>query len=182
MGISSDPAYNSAFDIKQFTDELKPLLNQGWKLVDDPYGGQIIYKDHGGEVEDALFRNTYTKDHYVNVSGGNEKGKYFAAFDAYNEDGVIVGSSYKRYTGDINGSYKLKPNVEVSTNVTLSTASQYGTPSSETNAIYRTLAIWPTFNPWIDEAKTQPNPGVSASDGNPLYWLGRLKRKMKRTV
>ncbi|MEN5234010.1 SusC/RagA family TonB-linked outer membrane protein [Sphingobacterium faecium] len=177
LGISSDPAYNSAFDIKQFTDELKPLLNQGWKLVDDPYGGQIIYKDHGGEVEDALFRNTYTKDHYVNVSGGNEKGKYFAAFDAYNEDGVIVGSSYKRYTGDINGSYKLKPNVEVSTNVTLSTASQYGTPSSETNAIYRTLAIWPTFNPWIDEAKTQPNPGVSASDGNPLYWLGRLKRK-----
>lgn len=177
LGISSDPAYNASFDIRKFTDELKPLLNEGWKLVDDPYGGQIIYKDHSGEVENALFRNTYTKDHYVNVTGGNEKGKYFAAFDAYDEDGVIVGSSYKRYTGDINGSYKLKPNVEVSTNVTLSTASQYGTPSTETNALYRTLAIWPTFNPWIDEAQTQPNPGVSASDGNPLYWLGRLKRK-----
>lgn len=177
LGISTDPAYNSSFDIKKYTDELKPLLNEGWKLVDDPYGGQIIYKDHGGEIEDVLFRNTYTKDHYVNVSGGNDKGKYFAAFDAFDEDGVIVGSNYKRYTGDINGSYKIKPNIEVSTNVTLSTASQYGAPGSETNALYRTLAIWPTFNPWVDEAKTQPNPGVATNDGNPLYWLGRLKRK-----
>lgn len=176
LGLLTDNANLSSFDIRRYTADLDPLLAKGWQLVDDPYGGQIIYKDHSGEVEDILFRNTYTKDHYVNVSGGNDRGKYFAAFDAYDENGIIVGSNYKRYTADLNGSYKLKPNLEVATSVNLSTASQYGVGGSEINALYRNLAIWPTFNPWVDEAKIRPNPGNGINDGNPLYWLSRMER------
>ncbi len=176
LGLLTDNANLSSFDIRRYTSDLEPLLAKGWQLVDDPYGGKIIYKDHSGEVEDILFRNTYTKDHYVNVSGGNDRGKYFAAFDAYNENGIIVGSNYKRYTADLNGSYKLKPNLEVATSVNLSTASQYGVGGSEVSALYRNLAIWPTFNPWVDEAKTRPNPGNGINDGNPLYWLSRMER------
>lgn len=175
LGLSTNAADLASFDIRTYIPGTT-VLPSGWQLVNDPYGGQIMYKDHGGEVEDLVFQNTYTKDHYVSASGGNDKGKYFAAFDAYNEDGVIVGSKYKRYTGDINGSYKIKPNVEISSGVTLSTSSQLGTIGGEVNTLYRSLAIWPTFNPWIDEAKTVANPGNSSSDGNPLYWLGRLDR------
>lgn len=177
LGLLTDPANLATFDIRRYTPELNYLVNEGWAVLDDPYGGQIIYKDHGGEVEDILFRNTTTQDHYVNVTGGNDRGKYFASFDAYNEKGVIVGSDYKRYSADVNGSYKIKPNLEVSTGVTLSTSSQYGVAGSEVNALYRTLAIWPTFNPWLDEAKTLPNPGNGVNDGNPLYWLSRISRK-----
>ncbi|KQM69641.1 SusC/RagA family TonB-linked outer membrane protein [Pedobacter sp. Leaf216] len=175
LGLSTNAADLASFDIKTYIPGTT-VLPSGWQLVNDPYGGQIMYKDHGGEIEDLVFQNTYTKDHYVSASGGNDKGKYFAAFDAYNENGVIVGSKYKRYTGDINGSYKIKPNVEISSGVTLSTSSQLGTIGGEVNTLYRSLAIWPTFNPWIDEAKTVANPGNSTSDGNPLYWLGRLDR------
>jgi len=175
LGLSTNAADLASFDIRTYVAGTT-VLPAGWQVLNDPYGGQIMYKDHGGEVEDLVFQNTYTKDHYVSASGGNEKGKYFAAFDAFNEDGVIVGSKYKRYTGDINGSYKIKPNLEISSGVTLSTSSQLGTVGGEVNTLYRSLAIWPTFNPWIDEAKTVANPGNSASDGNPLYWLGRLDR------
>ena len=175
LGLSTNAADLASFDIRIYIPGTT-VLPSGWQLVNDPYGGQIMYKDHGGEVEDLVFQNTYTKDHYVSASGGNDKGKYFAAFDAFNEDGVIVGSKYKRYTGDINGSYKVRPNVEISSGVTLSTSSQLGTIGGEVNTLYRSLAIWPTFNPWVDEAKTIPNPGNSASDGNPLYWLSRLDR------
>lgn len=175
LGLSTNAADLASFDIRTYIPGTT-VLPDGWQVLNDPYGGQIMYKDHGGEVEDLVFQDTYTKDHYVSASGGNDKGKYFAAFDAFNEDGVIVGSKYKRYTGDINGSYKIKPNLEISSGVTLSTSSQLGTIGGEVNTLYRSLAIWPTFNPWIDEAKTVANPGNSASDGNPLYWLGRLDR------
>jgi TonB-linked SusC/RagA family outer membrane protein len=175
LGLSTNGADLATFDIKAYTAGTT-TLPIGWDVVDDPYGGQIMFKDHAGEVEDLVFRNTYTKDHYVSATGGNEKGKYYAAFDSYNEDGVIVGSSYKRYNGDINGSYKVKPNVEVSTGVSLSTSSQLGTIGSEVNTLYRSLAIWPTFNPWLDEAKTRANPGNGVTDGNPLYWLSRVNR------
>lgn len=175
LGLLTDAANLATFDIRSYVAGTTTLPT-GWEVMDDPYGGQIMFKDHGGEVEDVVFRNTYTKDHYLSAMGGNDKGKYFASFDAYNEDGVIVGSKYKRYTGDINGSYKVKSNVEVAGGVTLSTSSQIGAIGSEVNNLYRNLAIWPTFNPWLDEAKTLPNPGNGVNDGNPLYWLGRLNR------
>ncbi|MBB2147775.1 SusC/RagA family TonB-linked outer membrane protein [Pedobacter gandavensis] len=176
LGLINDAANLASFDIRKYVDGTT-VLPTGWGIVDDPYGGQLMYKDHGGEIENLVFRNTYTKDHYVSATGGNDKGKFFAAFDSYNEDGVIVGSSYKRYTADLNGSYKVRPNIEIAGGTTLSTSSQLGTIGGEVNSLYRSLAIWPTFNPWLDEAKTAPNPGNSASDGNPLYWLSRLKRQ-----
>lgn len=165
------------FNIKRYdpaTDN--NLFTQGWDTVGDPYGGTIIFKDHSGEIEDIVFRDTYTQDHYINVTGGNDKGRYFTSFDYYKENGVIVGSSYKRYSGVLNGSYKVKPNIEISSGVSLSTSSQLGVNGSEVNNLYRNLTLWPTMDPWLDAAKTLPNPGNGVNDGNPLYWLGKTDR------
>lgn len=177
-GLLNNPADLASFDIRPLDASTQHLVNEGWQTVDDPYnpGSQIIYKDHGGEIEDILFRNTATNDHYVNVTAGNDRGSYFASFNHYNEDGVIVGSFYKRFTGDFNGSYKVRDNVEVGTAINLSTSSQIGTAGSEVNTLYRNLAIWPTFNPWLDAEKTKPNPGNGITDGNPLYYLEKLSR------
>jgi TonB-linked SusC/RagA family outer membrane protein len=173
-GLLTDPADLASFDIQAETPANIGLLQQGWQDEDDPAnpGHKIIFKDHSGQTADALFRNTQTVDHYLSASGGNDKGTYFTSLDYYNEPGVIVGTSYNRYSGNFNGSYKVKPNVEVTSGVTFSTASQLGVISnSESNDIYRTLSVWPTFNPWLDAAQTNPNPGNSVTDGNPLYWL-----------
>jgi TonB-linked SusC/RagA family outer membrane protein len=175
-GLLTSAADLALFDIRPNNAANAGLLSQGWESVDDPYGGSILFKDHGNEIQNLVFRDTYTQDHYINLTGGNDKGKYFASFDYYKEDGVIVGSDYKRYTGNINGSYKIKPKLEVSTGATFSTASQIGTLASEVNTLYRNLTIWPTMNPWLDSLKTKPNPGNGVSDGNPLYWLEKNKR------
>ena len=172
-GLLTDSADLAVFDIRAYGPSTSYLLGQGWDTVGDPYGGTIIFKDHGGEIENIVFRNTQTQDHFINVSGGNDKGKYYSSFDYYNEDGVIVGSNYKRFSGNINGSYKVKPNVEVSSGVNASTSSQIGVNGSEINNMYRNLALWPTMNPWLDSAKTKPNPGNGTNDGNPLYWLSK---------
>ncbi|TKK71037.1 TonB-dependent receptor [Ilyomonas limi] len=175
-GLLTDAANLASFDIRPFSPDNAHLLGQGWDTVGDPYGGTIIFKDHSGEVENIVFRNTRTQDHYIDVAGGNDRGKYYASFDYYNEDGVIVGSNYKRYSGALNASYKVRPNIEVGSGITLSTSSQIGAVTSDVNTLYRSLALWPTFNPWLDSAKTKPNPGNGSSDGNPFYWLDKLHR------
>jgi len=175
-GVVNTVADRALFDILRYDATTAPLLQSGWDTVGDPYGGSIIFKDHSGEIENLVFRNTHTNDHYISVSGGNDKGKYFASFDYYNEQGVIVGSDYKRYSGDISGSYKVKPNLEVTTGVTLSTSTSLGLVGGEINTLYRSLSLWPTMNPWLDSAKTLPNPGNGIADGNPLYWLDKTVR------
>lgn len=175
-GLLTGVADLATFDIRAYDANSAYLLQKGWDTVGDPYGGTIIFKDHGGEMNDIVFRNTKTNDHFINMSGGNDKGRYYASFNYFDEDGVVVGSSYKRYSADLNGSYKLRKNVEVTSAVNVSTAAQYGTLGAESSTFYRTLAMWPTFNPWIDSAKTIPNPGNALTDGNPLYWLDKTKR------
>ena len=177
FGIPTNAADLALFDIRRFDASTSYLLGAGWDTVGDPYGGTIIFKDHGGEIKDIIFRNTNTNDHYVNVLGGNDKGKYFASFDYYNEEGVIVGSDYKRYSGNINGSYKIKPNLEVTSAATFSTASGFGLLGGDINTLYRNVSLWPTMNPWLDSAKTMPNPGNGITDGNPLYWLEKNFRR-----
>jgi len=153
FGMPTDIPYQSTFDIRSFNPANEYLLTQGWDTVGDPYGGIIIYKDHAGEIKDIVMRDTKTIDHSINISGGNEKAKYYASLNYYNEEGIVIGSEYKRYTGIVNGSYKIKPNIEVSTGANLSTANQLGVSGNEINNMYRNLSIWPTFNPWIDTTK-----------------------------
>ncbi|MBX3252833.1 MAG: SusC/RagA family TonB-linked outer membrane protein [Chitinophagaceae bacterium] len=172
-GLLTDSANLSSFDIRRYDASTAYLMGYGWDTVGDPYGGTIIFKDHSGEVENLVFRNTKTQEHYINVAGGNDKGKYFSSFDYYKEDGVIIGSQYRRFSGNINGSYKISPAIEISSGATLSTSSQIGVNGSTVNNMYRNLSLWPTFNPWIDSAKTLPNPGNGINDGNPVYWLGK---------
>ena len=195
-GLLTDAADLASFDIKAYNGG--PLAS-GWDTVSDPYGpqgtpgsagyygGVIAYKDHNREVANALFRNTRTQEHFVDVAAGNDKGRFYTSFDYFNQDGIIVGSSYRRFTGNINGSYKVRPNLEVSSGATFSTSNELGVPTTsntiggeattnETNTIYRTLALWPTFNPWLDSLHTQPNPGNANSDGNPLYDLSKMQR------
>lgn len=180
-GLEANPAYLQSFDIREFTPATANLLQQGWDTVGDPYGGTIIFKNHEGQIANLIFRNTHTEDHFLSASGGSDKGTYYSSFDYYKEDGVIVGSDYKRFSGNINGSYKVKPNVEVSSGVTASTSSQIGVNGSEINIMYRNLSLWPTFNPWIDSGgKQYPNPGNGITDGNPLYWLS--KRQISNAV
>jgi TonB-linked SusC/RagA family outer membrane protein len=176
FGIPANAADRASFDLRVFDATTAPLLQMGWDTVPDPYGGHIIFRDHAGEVADLIFRNTNTNDHFLNISGGNDRGKYYASFNYYGEDGIIVGSDYKRYTANLNGSYKIRPNLEVNTGATLSTSSQFGVIAGEVNTLYRNLSIWPTFNPWLDSLKTLPNPGNGVADGNPLYWLDKTSR------
>lgn len=179
-GLLTDPADLASFDIREYGPSTSYLLQKGWDTVGDPYGGTIIFKDHSGQIANLIFRNTHTEDHFLSAAGGSDKGKYYSSFDYYKENGVIVGSDYKRFSGNINGSYKVKPNVEVSSGVTASTSSQIGVNGSEVNNMYRNLALWPDFNPWLDSAHTQPNPGNGVNDGNPLYWLS--KREISNEV
>ncbi len=176
-GLSTAAANLATFDIRAYGESTKHLLLAGWDTVGDPYGGTIIFKDHGGEVRDLIFRNTRTNDHYVNVNGGNDKGKYFASFNYYDEEGVIVGSDYRRYTASLNGSYKIRKNLEITTGTQLSTATGFGLLGGDINTLYRNVSLWPTFNPWLDSAKTKPNPGNAVTDGNPLYWLEKNYRR-----
>jgi TonB-linked SusC/RagA family outer membrane protein len=140
--------------------------------VTDPVTGlPIYYINHNGQTKDAAYNSSpMLQEHDVAVSGGDDKATFRTSLGFYNEDGLIKGSSYQRFTGTLDGSYKVRDNVKIYGSVDFSRSTQPTTYESDASLFYRTTALWPTFNPYL--ANGAPSPGVSSTDGNPLYWDG----------
>ncbi|KKB46773.1 MULTISPECIES: SusC/RagA family TonB-linked outer membrane protein [Parabacteroides] len=173
------------FSVHYLTDENKHLLNEGWEQMTDPYDGegQLIFKDYGGQMMDAAFNDpSFTQDHYFSVTGGNDKATFLTSFGYYNEQGQVVGTSYERFTGNINGSYKVRDNIKINAGATYSFSKKPGLWISEAQLFYRSMSLWPTLNPYDEDGN--PAAGVGSADGNPLYWKDKLQRinNVRRTT
>ena len=74
---------------------------------------------------------SFTQDHYLSVTGGNDKATFLTSFGYYNEQGQVVGTSYERFTGNVNGSYKVRDNIKINAGATYSFSKKPGLWISE---------------------------------------------------
>ena len=176
--------YSSLYDIKYLTDETASLKSEGWQVMDDPYyeGRQLIYKDYAGVLEDAMFRTGVLQEHYLNFSGGNENGAFMASVGYYDEDGMAIGTGYRRFTGNVSGNYQVLPFLKVKASANLMWSTKPGLWTSEFNFFYRTRSQRPTWNPYLEDGS--PASGFGTSDGNAEYWLDKYvaKNSTQRTT
>lgn len=88
-GLSRDEAMEAA------KEEINtPWEEGGW--FHDPSGN--TYTDWGKEV----YRNGFTTNHQVSISGGNEKTKFYASFGYNKVNGAVRGSDFERYSTRLN--------------------------------------------------------------------------------
>lgn len=59
----------------------------------------------GVNWQDEIFRTGYSQNHQLNFSGGQDKFSYYASLNYFDQNGVILSSGIKRYTGRVNLSY-----------------------------------------------------------------------------
>ena len=66
----------------------------------------------------VAFDNSIMMRHNLAFQGGNSAGAYYLSMSYLNNDGYVKGNAdtYQRYTATINGSYNIKPWLEVGTN------------------------------------------------------------------
>ncbi len=69
----------------------------------DPAG-----KDFGGSEDamDAILRSGLTQNYNFSIGGGSDNGNYRVSAGYLNQEGIIIGSGIKKYTGSLNGTYK----------------------------------------------------------------------------
>ena len=77
---------------------------------------------------DAVFRDALQQNHYLNLSGGNQKTNYSVSFGYFDQDNIIIDSDYKRYTNNIQLNSQLNDRIRfgVSSNISLSNANPTG--------------------------------------------------------
>lgn len=150
--------------------------------MDDPFyeGKQILFKDYSGQLDDEVFSSSaITQDHYLNITGGNDKSTFASSLGYYNEDGMIKGTGFQRFSGSFNASYKILPilNVKAGVSYVWSTRPELWIGSYE--FFYRTRSQRPTWNPWNEDGT--PAAGFGTGDGNPAYYRDKLTQKNSTT-
>jgi TonB-linked SusC/RagA family outer membrane protein len=172
---------NALFSPMFLSDANRELLNsgQGWRVMKDaiptnatggydPVSGtykDILYKEFS--YADNAFRNkAVLQDYNVGMSGGNDRGTYYANLGMYNEDGIAKSSFYRRLNFVINGDYKIKSWLKSESSVAYARANwRDQAQTSDANYWGRILMAAPTMRGV--NANGDVLLGRNAGDGNP---------------
>jgi TonB-linked SusC/RagA family outer membrane protein len=92
-----------------FSDEMRKidvLDAGGYRSALAKYGAPM--SDSGASIKpfNDILRKAFTQNYSLAFSGGSENGRYRASFFAGDQDGIILKTNLKKYTGNFNGQYK----------------------------------------------------------------------------
>ncbi len=73
----------------------------------------------------AMFRSSSIRQHTVNLSGGNEKSRFFASGGYFKQDGIMRGTAYERGNFRINSDHQISKRITFGQNLTISYDSKF---------------------------------------------------------
>lgn len=161
----------------KYADDLAFLLDQGWQTMTDPiYGGKLIFKN--SDIADFNIQTpSFSQDYNVNMTGGNDRGTYYAGIGYNHSEGTAVGNWYKRLTFTLNSDYKIKDWLTSISSFNFADAKWYGlspNQTSEENYFSRVLSLPSTFRGY--NANGEPLLGQNSGDGNQQLNLDKMKQ------
>ncbi|MEH0153865.1 TonB-dependent receptor [Limibacter armeniacum] len=112
---------------------------------------------------DKAFRDGYTQSYDVSMSGGNDQTKYYASAGYYNQEGILIGSGFERYSLRMNLDQKVSDRVNVSLNTSLSQIDQLDASNGNlySSPLLGSYLQAPTVSPYDEDG----NPRALLNDG-----------------
>lgn len=172
---------NSIYTTMVLSDDNKYLLNfDGWQTIDDPVNPGTSLLFQANKMNELFYQDSYAQDYSLSFDGGNDRGTYYLGLGFLDDKGLVFGSSFKRYSGTFNASYKLSDALKVSSNLIYAHSNQNLPFDSEYNLFQRTAGLAPTsriYNNNPDGSlSSEYQPGTYLGFGNPLYYRDKFIR------
>ena len=157
-------------------DNNRFLLNEGWQSMIDPvFSDELIYKEF--DWIKACYRNpAVTQDYNISLSGGNDKGHYYAGLGYNHTESLPYSLFWKNMTFVFNGDYKIKNWLTSFSNLNFSKAKYVQDLDfiSEASLFGRVLGVAPTFRG--TNADGEFLIGTTRADSNPQKDIDALWR------
>ena len=119
--------------------QYKSFMTDAWgDAFNELYNTYYLGTSQGADTDwqDEMYETGTMQKYNVGLQGGNDQGKFFFNAGYMNNDGMLVRNTdyYKRVTGQLNASYKIRPWLEISSNNTVAYTRNQGV--TEGNAQY----------------------------------------------
>ncbi|TNF44359.1 MAG: TonB-dependent receptor [Bacteroidetes bacterium] len=159
----------------KLTENVRFLLDEGWKTMKDPVTGEdIIYSEFNREST-AFNSPAVTQDYNIALTGGNDRGNYYAGLGYQYAEGIPAETWYQRINFTLNADYKIRDWLTSYSSFNFTDAQWYDiTNTSEGNYFARMLSAPPTQREY--NANGDLLLGTNSGDGNPLYNIEKFNR------
>ena len=124
---------------------------------------------------DEMFKNKLRQEYNLSVSGGNDKSSLYFSFGYLDDQGIIDGSGFRRFSGRINGDYKVTDWLKIGGNFGyVNTNSRYpgdqdgNATASSGNAFMVANFIAPVYPLYVRDA----NGNIMTNNGRVVYDYG----------
>lgn len=94
-------------DLKQFADYQAQIATDLERQLNQRYADPTLL-GVGTNWQDEIFRRAGTQSHQLSVTGGNDKTTYAITGGYFDQDGIIIGSNFNRFSTRINIDNKVK--------------------------------------------------------------------------
>jgi TonB-linked SusC/RagA family outer membrane protein len=129
-------SYNGYYGMQSFNDRLE-FMN-GQEFVQDAIdranaqGERSVWEDEGDPAQfgegvnywDKLWRTGYITDHTLSLSGGNENSQFLVSFGYLDNQGVMIGQSFERYSLRLNSDHQLNDWLKIGQSLQMTRANE----------------------------------------------------------
>lgn len=140
----------------------------------DPNRDQNLFPDYNWT--DAVWKRAFVQDHNVGISGGSENFKYNMSAGVLDQDAVLIGHGYKRFTGLANLSANINKYITAGTNITYLNGKSQSPYYENQNFVLMTMTQAPMVKPYLPDGsgrytdKALPTgSGGTQNNRNPLW-------------
>jgi TonB-dependent starch-binding outer membrane protein SusC len=165
-------SFNSYYGIQQVGHTLKMLNARQWMEYRNDLAGTTVFTqddmDHittDTDWQKVIFRNAPNANYELTAAGGNEKTKFFMSGDYFKQEGILIGTDYRRMNGRVNVDHNITEKITVGASIGLTYSKTDRVEGDQTlhgplpNGI-STPAIYPVYNP--DGSYNQDGPYSNA--------------------
>ncbi|MFY7840439.1 MAG: SusC/RagA family TonB-linked outer membrane protein [Lacibacter sp.] len=110
-------------EFAKYQNEVAPLL--GLQPSQEFQNPDVL--GEGTDWQDAMFRKGTMQSHQLSFSGGKDKTNYYISANYFTQDGILVGSSFKRYSSRFSLDHQLKKWIKVGVSSNASRSEQHVT-------------------------------------------------------
>jgi TonB-linked SusC/RagA family outer membrane protein len=164
----------SPYEYIRYQLERFPTSGEGWRYL---AGGKTLddYKDVKGEdFQEHVFTQGKINIYNVAIRGGNEQTKYSISGSFFDQQGIVINTGLKRYTGRMSLDHTISNRIKANFVAGYSDVTQWGqvvssspTGSTSSYVMFRTWAYRPIGFPDSDESLLEEDAddaAVNASD------------------
>lgn len=172
---------NNVYALEKWRRDHAQGVYAGYTPVETPYDYTPLYTD--AQIANAkttdwmkeITRTGFQQSHNVSLTGGNEKGRYLASLNYFDQKGIIKNSNMNRLTINLNSDYELSKYIKAGFSVNIS-RNYYdnvpmGTGENEGSGLIASAAFFEPYIPVRDDNGEYSVSNVYTLRPNPVSLL-----------